>query len=91
MAIELWLKHFKCEPEFDVFETEVAQTKPDLTKPAWQDFKNSLHVIEFSEYERVKKQLELCKEQRDYWVAEKYKDPTIKNREQLNKELEDVK
>lgn len=43
---EFWLKVHKCDPAFDVFESEVSQTKPDFTKMMWQDFKDSVHVIE---------------------------------------------
>jgi hypothetical protein len=43
---EFWLKVHKCDPAFDVFESEVSQTKPDFAKMMWHDFKDSIHVIE---------------------------------------------
>lgn len=57
---EIWLKHSNCEPEFDVFTTEVAQTKPDFNNPVWNDFKSAVCFIELTP--EVSRKLELFDE-----------------------------
>ena len=55
---ELWLREEYKNDKYEFFSCEIATRKPNLESHNESDFKDALHVIEYSAYEKLKAQLE---------------------------------
>lgn len=55
---EFWLREEYKNDKYEFFSCEIATRKPNLESHNESDFKDALHVIEYSAYEKLKAQLE---------------------------------
>ena len=62
-AREFWLREEYKNEKYEFFSCEIATRKPNLEAHNESDFKDSLHVIEYSAYQAPQKENEALKKE----------------------------
>ena len=60
---EFWLREEYKNEKYEFFSCEIATRKPNLEAHNESDFKDSLHVIEYSAYQALQKENEALKKE----------------------------